>query len=67
VADGWILAAAAGLECQGFAAIVPIAAQARRVLATREPIAPHRRRMLEDVEGRAPAPLPRAGTRIHVD
>lgn len=63
--DGWILAAAAGLACEGFASIAPIAGRARQALAVRPPLAPHRRKLLEDIEAHAPSALPSTRSAIH--
>ncbi len=55
--DGWILAAAAGLPFEGARGVAAFVTQARRALAGRKPIAPHRARWLDAVapEGAAQA------------
>ena len=58
VPDGWILAAAAGLQLGDYSEVAPLVEQGRRALASRTPIADHRRWLLEELEAQAPNILP---------
>ena len=50
IADGWILAAWAGLHFGGIEGVVDLIGQARKVHELRPPLAEHRTRILEELE-----------------